>query len=206
MVDYLTYYCYLLLAWGIFRLTVRLPIVAEELIFKPILWGLPLLSLWMAEKRKVKFFEGSFIKAILFGGGLGVAYVVVIVIVGLVQGGDIRINELSEMQLPFYDLLGVGLSTAIVEEMVFAGYIFSKVRGFLGGFWPAGGLTSIAFMAMHVPIGVFVYEYSGFGLVGFLGLVGLVSLGNYWVMEKSKNVTGPILSHWLWAVAVGLWG
>ena len=47
----LVYYVYLLMAWGLFRLLVRLPDIIEELWFKPVVWMFPLWWLWLREKK-----------------------------------------------------------------------------------------------------------------------------------------------------------
>lgn len=204
--NLITYYCYLLLIWGVFRLTVRLPLLVEELWFKPVIWGLPLLSIWYAEKKKASFFSGNVFKALGGGLGLGAAYMLLIFLVSVIQGGGVKFNELGAESLGFTDLLGIGLATAVVEEMVFAGYLLSRIRTLFASFWPAGMITSFLFMGIHVPIGVFIYQYTNMELASFLLLVGVVSLGHYWVMDKTKHVAGPIMSHWLWAIGVMLWG
>jgi len=63
-------------------------------------------------------------------------------------------------------------------------------------------VTALMAALIHVPIAVFVLNYSMVQLAGYLLLVVLVSIGNTWVMSKSKNVLAPIMSHWLWGVAV----
>lgn len=204
--NLITYYCYLLLIWGVFRLTVRLPLLQEELWFKPVIWGLPLLSIWFAERQRPKLFFGNLFKALGYGVGLGLMYMLVLFLVKITGSAGVMTNSLGGNDFVLTDVVGIGLATAIVEEMVFAGYIFTKIRTLFSSFWPAGFLTSMLFAGIHVPIGVFIYQYSSWQMAGFLLLVGIVSLGHYWVMERSKNVLGPIMSHWFWAIAVVMWG
>ena len=183
-----------------------MPLLIEELWFKPLIWGLPLLPVWFAEKKRPELFKGNIFKGIGFGVGLGLMYMLVVLLVGIVQGGSIKVNDLSGIEQPFLDILGITLATAIIEETVFAGYVFSKIRTLFSGFWPAGIVTAVMFASIHIPIGVFIYQYSDLQMIGFLLLVGVVSLGHYWVMEKSRNIAGPIMSHWIWAMAIAFWG
>jgi membrane protease YdiL (CAAX protease family) len=102
------------------------------------------------------------------------------------------------------DVIGLGLVTAITEELVFSGYIFQKILHTNGSFWSSAILTAILFAVIHIPISIFVHNYNLVELISYLWLVVLVMMGNTWLMWKTNNVAAPILSHWLWGVAIFL--
>ena len=195
-----SYYSYLLIVWGFFRLLFRFPEMVEEVWFKPVIWLLPLFWIWFGERDKVSFFAGSKIKAVLMGLGVGLLYMMVAAVSGWAKADA---NSLVIGQESWWgDIVGLGLVTAISEEMVFSGYIFMNVWRLLRKLWLAMLVTALMAALIHVPIAVFVLNYSMVQLAGYLLLVVLVSIGNTWVMSKSKNVLAPIMSHWLWGVAV----
>ena len=148
----------------------------------------------------MSFFAGSKIKAVLMGLGVGLLYMMVAAVSGWAKADA---NSLVIGQESWWgDIVGLGLVTAISEEMVFSGYIFMNVWRLLRKLWLAMLVTALMAALIHVPIAVFVLNYSMVQLAGYLLLVVLVSIGNTWVMSKSKNVLAPIMSHWLWGVAV----
>lgn len=202
----LGYYTYLLLAWGFFRLLFKFPDNIEELWFKPVIWLVPLLWLWMTDKGKqrVEFFAGKWLDALKWGLGLGLAYGVVAAITSLQKYGSVNLESLLVYDTGTLEFLGLGLVTAISEELVFSGYIFQKLKLDLGNSWVAMVSTAVLFALIHIPISIFVYQYGFLEMLGFLLVVGMVSFGNAFLMDRTKNVLAPILSHWLWGVVVFL--
>jgi membrane protease YdiL (CAAX protease family) len=194
------YFIYLLVVWGFFRLLFRLPEVIEEFWIKPIIWLTPLFGLWINEKERVKFFKGSWIKALMWGGGLGLLWLVIAVVVSLGRSGNAVFfpGDISK----YGDVLGAALATAIVEELVFSGFIFQKLHKKARDPRHAILMTAGMFSLIHLPIGLFVYKYSSVQLIEFLLVVALVEMGSSFVMNKSNNVMAPILSHFMWAVAM----
>ncbi len=191
------YYVYLLLVWGLFRLLFRLPEVIEEFWIKPLIWLVPVLGIWINEKRKVRFFEGGWSRAIVWGLGLGVVWIGVLALVSLGRVGGIRFLAGNS----WADIMGAAVATAIVEELVFSGYIFQRVFQATKSLWSAVVMTGVMFALIHVPIGLFVYNYSALQMVAFLVVVALVEMGGGFLMAKTRNVVAPILAHFVWAVA-----
>ena len=199
----LMYYVYLLTAWGLFRLLIRLPEVIEELWFKPVVWMLPLWWLWSREKRRVNLFKGSVKGALVWGMSLGLLYGLVAWLAGWSKYGEIRLDSEA---MGWLDVAGIGLVTAVTEEVVFSGYLLQKIKGFVVSEWMAITLTGLGFALLHLPIAIFVYGYGGGEMLGFLVVIMLMAMGNYWVMMRTRNVIAPILSHWWWGVAIYVFG
>lgn len=199
----LMYYVYLMVAWGMFRLLIRLPDIVEELWFKPVIWMLPLWWLWSREKTRVNLFKGSAKGALVWGMSLGLLYGFVAWLAGWSKYGEIRLD--SEV-MGWLDVAGIGLVTAVTEEVVFSGYLLQKIMGFVVSEWMAITLTGLGFALLHLPIAMFVYGYGGGEVLGFLVVIMLMAMGNYWVMMRTRNVIAPILSHWCWGVAIYMFG
>jgi len=115
------YYCYLLLVWGFFRLLVKFPDLIEELWLKPLIWLLPLLWIWVGEKKRIRFFSGSMKTALVWGFGLGVLYTLVALAAGVGKYGSLSEMKVGGDLEGWVDVVGIGLATAITEELVFSG-------------------------------------------------------------------------------------
>ncbi len=195
------YYTYLLLVWGVFRLLFKFPTLIDELWFKPVLWLLPLYWVWYKGGRKIKFFAGSGGKALLWGVGVGSLYVAIVVLINLKRFG---METIGGVALNMGEIMGVGLITAICEELVFSGYIFQSILQKVKKIEKAMMITAVMFAAIHIPIGLFVYGYGAGQMVGFLAVVGLLSAANAYLMGRTRNVLAPILSHFMWLTVVSL--
>lgn len=194
MKKLLFYYLYLLLVWGFFRLFFSFSDLTEEVLFKPIIWLAPLLAVWFSDRKKIKFFQGSIYQSIFWGGVISLLFVM-----------SLWITRVSLPVVPgngFWEFAGISLVTAICEELVFAGFIYLKLKQLTKKEYLSMTLTILSFVLIHIPIAIFVYKYSFFQLFLYLLLVGLVSMGSLFVMMRSKNVLGSILSHWSWSMAV----
>lgn len=195
-----SYYAYLLIVWGFFRLLFKFPDLIEEVWFKPIIWLLPLLLLWFPEAKKLPFFKGKMLPSIVFGLGLGAFYLVVLFLTGLGKGHFTLAPVLTSTG--FWEFAGISLVTAICEEVVFSGYIFQKLSQSFKKESISMGITLVLFALIHIPISLFIYKYSFIQLAMYLSLVTIVAWGNLFAMSKSKNVIAPILSHWMWGLGV----
>lgn len=198
------YYVYLVIVWGFFRLLFKLPEVIEEFWIKPVIWLAPLLGLWVSEKKRVAFFQGSFVKALVWGIGLGIVWMGVASVVSVARIG--RVPFFVGDTTKYGDILGAAFATAVVEELVFSGYIFQKLYRKASDFSSALITTCVMFSLIHVPIGLFVYKYSPVSLLGFLVVVGLVEAGSCFLMSRTRNVAAPMIAHFMWAVAMTVIG
>ena len=193
------YYLYLLVVWTVFRFGFSFDEQVEEMIVKPFLWLLPLFFVWLRDSRQVRFFEGNWLKAVMYGLLMGVFYGVAIYIAGTRRIGWLFGFSLGEVTV----LSGlVFLSTSIVEELVFSGFIFGKLHQTSKRLWQSAMTTGLLFSVIHIPIGLFVYDYQLNVLLGFLGVIALVGMANAWLMGVTRNVLAPIAAHWMWSMAV----
>lgn len=192
----IVYYVYLFVTWGIFRFTVKFDDLTEEMIIKPLVWLLPLLLVFLNNKSRLRLFEGKILTAVGWGLGVGTIFMVANMLAGLVNGKDLVWSQ------SIVDFIGISLVTAIVEEIVFSGFILANILDWTKKVYMAILGSSILFVLIHVPIGLFLYRYGLSNMVSFLVLVMIVSLINNYIFYKTKNIVAPILSHWLWGIAV----
>lgn len=195
------YWVYLLVVWGLFRLTIRLPSLLEEMVIKPIVWGWPILGWQLVGKNKVKVFSGNMLMAVIKGAGLGLAFVGVMIVAKWIKAEYQFGGRFPYLNLDASEVVTIGLATAIVEEMVFAGFILGRLKQVIKDNYPALLITTVMFTAINLPIAFFIYGYTGWQVVGFAAIVALAALARYWLMLDTKNLWSPIVAHWFWIVA-----
>ena len=196
------YYAFLLVVWGFFRFLFKLPNLVEELWFKPVIWLLPILIIWANDKKPINFFGGKLLPTLTYGLFLGAFYWLVFGVIQITKNGWSGTFQVSGSG--WIDFAGISLATAITEELAFSGYLFNKLVLVNRQVWLAITTTSVMFTLLHLSIGLFVYKYNLTQMIFFLILVFIVQTGNVWVMSRTKNVLGPILSHWLYGLAAFL--
>jgi len=183
------YVAYLFLVWTSFRVFISLPEVIEELWFKPIIWLVPVFWIWWLGGKKIEFFGKEWLRSILWGFMLGIIYLgLVYFLVGFSDFGfDL-------------DKLGVGFVTAVVENLVFAGFLLPVLIWKWGRF--AGLMTNGAlFAVIHLPIAVFVYRADAVSLLGLFLLSFSIGVMNGWIRVRTGSVIGAIVASWLWVLA-----
>ncbi len=182
MVRLFVYYFYLFFAWSGFRYFVHLPPVIEELWFKPMIWLTPLIWWNLALRKRVEMFGKRILESLTWGGGVGIVYWFALRRLSL---GVSQINA---------DVLGVAITTAVVEELVFSGFVVGYLekidKGSLWNVMLAAGMGTV----IRLPIMSFVYNMSALQMLPALILVMATSFINAWIRQRTGNVTGSIVA------------
>jgi membrane protease YdiL (CAAX protease family) len=191
---------YLLLVWGFYRMLFRLPGEIEELLIKPLFWLVPVYILLKKEKLGLGSVGVTFknlFPAIYFSIGLGIFFALEGIIVNYFKykGNDFSANIGSD---PFIFALLVSFATAVSEEVAFRGYIFNRLWFALKNEWSANLITSFVWALIHLPIGIFWWEYNFGQNLGFLILTTIFGIGSAFVFARTKNVLSSILLHVMW--------
>src|SRR6266404_2243136 len=132
-------FTFLLIFWGFYRLFFRLPDWIEEAIIKPIIWLGPVVYLVKKERASFKsigWTSENLFPAIYSSIALGSLFAFVAFAGNYLKYGQFNFaaNLGSE---PFFFSLGLSFVTAISEEIVFRGYIFTKLWTALNSEWSA---------------------------------------------------------------------
>ncbi|MBI5357101.1 CPBP family intramembrane metalloprotease [Candidatus Collierbacteria bacterium] len=199
-------YSVVFVAWGMYRLIFRLPEEIEEIFLKPLTFvGVAILI----EKPKnwLKYFseiwgKGDWLTA--FGWGLlfALGYIVVYGFSSLLSFGSLQPGELDGN--PIMSFILIGILTSVWEEWLFPGYIFSHIRTDLKNIWFSRLITASLFAAVHLPVLVVWHKFSPQIVVFQLLMLFILGTGNVILMEKSKNLIAPVISHFGWGLAIFL--
>jgi membrane protease YdiL (CAAX protease family) len=195
-------YAIVLIVWGFYRFLFRFPEEIEELILKPILWlGSLFYFLWKekASLSSVGWTNKNFFKSLYLGIGLGIFFSIEGLLAHTLKYQGISLVELSyASSLVFLVALGVSFVTALVEETVFRGYIFSRLWQILKNEWMANLISAFSWSLVHLPITIFVLHYGLLQISIYLFLTFIFGIGSAFLFARTENILSSVLLHVFW--------
>lgn len=201
--DVVCLYTFLLLVWGLYRFLFRLPEYIEEIVLKPIIWLGPVM--WYLYKEKtnlssVGWSVKNLFKNVYLGIGWGVVFGFLGILTHLFKYRGFSFLKTVSLATPDLFLIAFGLSfiTAISEETVFRGFLFNRLWQVFSDEWLANLISALAWVLIHVPVGIFILHYSPPQMFVFLGLNFIFGVGAAFVFARTRTVVAPILLHVLW--------
>jgi len=196
----ITFYAYLFVVWGFYRLLFQAPAPLEELIVKPLVWLLPLCILIRREKATLESIGitfHNFFKAVYFVMALGVVFTIFAVSVNYLKYRGLEFaSNIGETS--FWTAIGLSFITAIIEEITFRGYLLTHLMAAVKSKWTATIIISIGWALIHWPIALLDWKLAPMALVAYTVVIFLFSVGTTFVFLKTRNIAAPILLHVLW--------
>jgi len=191
-------YFFIAVIWTLYRMFTHFSELTDEGIFKVIVWMVPTLLIIFLRKQKPSEF-GITGKNILqsIGIGLGAGLLLSLPKIIIFLKGP---QALSCMREHFIPSFVIAFFTAITEEIVFRGYLFTLMNQYLKNGYMTIFLNSILFTLIHLPILILSYRYSFGESIAYLSMVFMASLVYSTVFLKTKNVAGSIATHIIWNV------
>lgn len=136
-------------------------------------------------KWKTSFFIGIIYAGILFFNNCG-SY--------LIQGYSLYNIKQIAFMIVYY------LSVALSEELVFRGYIGTRIYGLIKNKWIAISLVGILFVIMHFPYrlitGVSIQNLTIYNIGWLLNLFITHIILNF-IYIKTNSIYGSIIPHWI---------
>jgi membrane protease YdiL (CAAX protease family) len=176
--------------WSLYRLFVPENILFEDIVAKPIIWLLPVLL--VTRFRDLGFIQQRFYKNIFFGLVVGTVFATSSV---LTSGKQFSFSTTAVISALF---------TAIVEETFFRGYLlnrwlktkFSSPLVMVAN----GGLFTLS----HIPVAIFVYHYTGMGLLAYLVSNFVTGFVYVYLYYATRSTYTSISSHFVWNLFAGI--
>ncbi|SRR5258708_704032 len=193
-------FTFLLLFWGFYRLFFQLPSWVEEVVIKPIVWIGPVFYLIRREKTNlasVGITSNNLFPAIYSALALGSLFAIEAVITNYIKYGQLNFGANLGSE-PLFISLGISFATAISEEIVFRGYIFTRIWQAVNNEWSANIITSILWVIIHIPITIFVNKLSPLAAIVYLFLTFIFGIGSSFIYARTKNISSSIFLHVLW--------
>lgn len=200
-------FVFVFLVWGSYRYFFLFPDWLEELVLKPLVFLLPVF--WLVRKEKttiasIGLSTKNFFKNIYFGLGLGMAFALLGVLTNYWKYRGISFASFGLTGASLLWLMFISLVTAFSEEVLFRGYIFTRLLKIWKNEWSAGIVSAFLFSLIHLPIAIFVWHYETSMLFVQVFLTFLVGFGNAFLIARTKTVIAPMINHTLWGLAIFL--
>jgi len=198
--DVTMYSTYLVIFWTFYRFLFQFPDNVTELVIKPVVWLLPIF--YFLKKEKVGFgslgitFKNIF-PALYLSIGLGTVFVVQAVLANFLKYGYFNFGA-NIGAFPLMPSLGLSFASAISEETVFRGYIYSRLQYVFGGELAANIVQTILWTVIHIPIAFYIFKMDLFTGLVYLFITGVFGIGSAFIFGRTKNIFGSIFLHVLW--------
>lgn len=197
-------FSFIFVIWSIYRYFPEiLPVWFEEIVLKPVVWLIP--TFWLVKKiekenlASLGLTKKNLLKSIYWGIGLGAVFALEGFLTNIFKYRGLELVSLNYTTLGFIGALGLSLITAFSEEIVFRGYIFTRLQRIWENEWLANLVSAFLFTLIHLPISIFVLGYRPMMMLTYLFLVFIHGFASAFVFNQTGNVTSSILLHVFWS-------
>jgi len=202
-------WAWILLTWSLYRYFVRLPEWADEFIFKPFVFVLPVLWYVLKKEKRpltsIGLTGSNFFKSIYIGLGFGALFAVEGLLAHVIKYGRVEVNPIVAFQEYGFFLLFVSLATAFSEELLNRGFVFNRLYENTGNLARAACIGAILFLCLHVPILLTINKLTGMTLVLFFVTDFILAIANSMLFSITGSLVAPILVHIFWNMTVALY-
>lgn len=199
---------FIALLWWLYRYFFRFSECTDELIFKPLIFLVPVF--WFVKFQEKKRWESlgitkkAFKKSILIGTAFGLIFSLEGILTSWFKNKEIIFNpeELSGggiLKMGF-----ISLMTGFSEEVLNRGFLLNRFWTLWENELLANLLSSVLFLLFHLPMAILVLDYAGKNLLGYGFLIFVLGIADGFVFGRTRNVLGSTISHALWNWSVVL--
>jgi uncharacterized protein len=200
------------LAWCLYRyftMNAGIPETFEEFLIKPALFVVPvLLYILFKEHRTVESLgitKKNLTFSLVLGIGFGVLFAGEAMVANMLKFGGLYIDPESTGRMygiPLIFLLS--FATAFSEELLSRGFFFNRLYEVTKRLWYAAILSSLMFVAFHIPILLTTLRFTGTTLILFFLTNIVLGIANSLIFSKTRSLVAPILIHLFWNVTVAM--
>lgn len=201
---------WVLLIWSLYRHYLKLPEWADEFVFKPLVFVLPVI--WYVRKYEKRSLDTlgltwkNFFPSIYTGLGFGFLFAVEGFIANYLKYGEVRYNPLQTLaEYGVVPMLLLSLATAFSEELLCRGFLFTRIYESRKNLILAAGISALLFLLLHVPILVTTTKLVGVTLVVFIMTDIILGVANAFLMYNTGSLIAPILVHVFWNMTVAMY-
>lgn len=202
-------WAWILLAWALYRYFIHLPEWADEFIFKPIVFVLPVI--WYVRKIEkqtlatIGLTTKNLFTSIYIGLGFGIIFAIEGLVTHAIKYGKLDVNPIAAFQQYGFYLIIISVATAFSEELLSRGFVFNRLLEKTKSLPWSAILSSLMFMALHIPILVTSNKLTGMTLVLFFVTDFVLALANSLLYYNTGSLVAPILVHVFWNMTVALY-
>lgn len=203
-------WAWILLFWSLYRYFVHLPEWADEFLIKPLVFVAPVLWYVIVKERRRLSSLGLTTKylftSIYIGLGFGFVFALEGLAANAIKYGKLTIAPIAAFgEYGLVVLLLLSLATAISEELLSRGFLFTRLYEKTKNLPYASILSTLMFVSLHVPILVTSLKLQGVTLVLFFVTNLVLGFANGLLMYNTGSLVAPILVHLFWNMTVALY-
>lgn len=201
---------WIVLVWAFYRYFFRLPEWADEFIFKPMVFVLPVF--WYVRFREKRSLDSigitgrNLFSSIYIGLGFGLVFA----LEGMAANA-LKYGKLEIMPIAAFEQYGLGmlvllsLATACSEEILSRGFVFSRLMEGKRGLIYSSFMSTFMFVVLHIPILAFALKLHGVALLLFFVTDFILGFANTLLLYNTGSLVAPILIHVFWNMTVALY-
>jgi len=200
---------WVVLCWALYRYFFQLPEWADEFIFKPLVFVLPVL--WYVRTREkrplssIGLTTNNLFNSIYVGLGFGFVFALEGIAANALKYGKLQISPIAAFQEYGMGLIVLSAATAISEEILSRGFVFSRLYEGKKNLWYAAVMSTLMFVFLHIPILAFSLKLRGIALVLFFVTDFVLGFANSLLLFNTRSLIAPILVHIFWNMTVALY-
>lgn len=202
-------WAWILLAWSLYRYFLRLPEWADEFLFKPLFFVLPVVWYVLKKEKRplssIGITGANLFKSIYIGLGFGLVFAVEGLLAHAIKYGRLEVNPIQAFEQYGFFLLVVSAATAFSEELLSRGFVFNRLYERTNNLARAAVIGAVLFLCLHVPILVTVNKLQGMTLVLFFATDFILAIANSMLFAMTGSLVAPILVHIFWNMTVALY-
>jgi membrane protease YdiL (CAAX protease family) len=202
-------WAWILLAWCLYRYFFHLPEWADEFIFKPLVFVVPII--WYVKNKEKQSLATigltwrNFFTSVYIGLGFGVVFALEGLATHVIKYGKIDVSPIAAFRQYGFFLIIISLATAFTEELLSRGFVFNRLYEKSKNLMYSSIVSSFMFMALHVPILVTTTKLQGTTLILFFVTDFVLGVANSLLYYNTGSLVAPILVHIFWNMTVALY-
>lgn len=201
---------WIVLTWALYRYFFHLPEWADEFIFKPMVFVLPVL--WYVKNREkgtlasIGLTGKNLFTSIYIGLGFGFVFALEGFAANAIKYGKIEIVPIAAFeQYGMGMLILLSAATAFSEEVLSRGFVFSRLMKGNKGLMYSASLSTFMFVVLHIPVLAFGLKLQGMTLLLFFVTDFVLGFANALLLYNTGSLVAPILVHIFWNMTVALY-
>lgn len=201
---------WIVLVWALYRYFFKLPEWADEFIFKPMVFALPVI--WYVRTREKRGLSSvgltgkNLFTSIYIGLGFGFVFAIEGLFANAIKYGKIEIMPIAAFQeYGLGMLLLLSAATAFSEELLSRGFVFTRLIEGKKSLVYAAIMSTLMFVVLHVPILAFSSKLTGVVLLMFFVTDFVLGFANALLLYNTGSLVAPMLIHIFWNMTVALY-
>lgn len=203
------FWAWQLLAWSLYRYFFRLPEPIDEFLVKPVVFVLPVIIYVLKKEKRSLASVGltlvNWKESLLIGCGFGILFGGEAMLANTLKYGALVVQPSAVVvQYGVVMVFFLSLATAFSEELLSRGFYFSRLYEATKNLVNSVVLSTLLFVAFHVPILLTSLRFQGTTLILFFITSFVLGFANSLIFHKTKSLVAPVLIHLFWNMTVAV--